>query len=90
MDLNPVLRRAVDLGASVIHFKVGKPPILRRDGSVGPLWNDWPLDPTMVLTPDVQPMASLVLAHRLAIALARLRGLDPDAPRNLTRSVVLQ
>ncbi|TMK60362.1 MAG: PilT/PilU family type 4a pilus ATPase, partial [Actinobacteria bacterium] len=37
MDLNPVLRRAVDLGASDIHFKVGKPPILRRDGSVGPL-----------------------------------------------------
>ena len=27
--------------------------------------------------------------HRLAIALAALRGLDPDLPRNLTRSVVL-
>jgi twitching motility protein PilT len=37
MDLNAVLRRAVELGASDIHLKVGKPPILRRDGAVGPL-----------------------------------------------------
>jgi fructoselysine-6-P-deglycase FrlB-like protein len=42
-----------------------------------------------VLDPDPEPLASLVLAHRLAIALARARGLDPDTPRNLTRSVVL-
>jgi len=37
MDLNSVLRRAVELGASDVHFKVGKPPILRRDGAIGPL-----------------------------------------------------
>jgi fructoselysine-6-P-deglycase FrlB-like protein len=42
-----------------------------------------------VLHPDPEPLASLVLAHRLAIALAAARGLDPDSPRNLTRSVVL-
>ncbi|HET7171183.1 MAG TPA: hypothetical protein VFI18_06080 [Gaiellales bacterium] len=42
-----------------------------------------------VLDPDPEPLASLVLAHRLAIALAHARGLDPDNPRNLTRSVVL-
>ena len=42
-----------------------------------------------VLHPDPEPLASLVLAHRLAIALAHARGLDPDNPRNLTRSVVL-
>ena len=35
------------------------------------------------------PMADLILAQRLAVALALHRGLDPDAPRNLTRSVVL-
>jgi fructoselysine-6-P-deglycase FrlB-like protein len=35
------------------------------------------------------PMAELVLVHRTAIALAELRGLDPDHPRHLTRSVVL-
>jgi twitching motility protein PilT len=37
MELNPLLRRAVELGASDIHLKVGLPPILRRDGSLGPL-----------------------------------------------------
>jgi fructoselysine-6-P-deglycase FrlB-like protein len=35
------------------------------------------------------PMAELVLVHRAAVALARSRGLDPDRPRHLTRSVVL-
>jgi twitching motility protein PilT len=37
MELNLLLRRAVELGASDIHLKVGIPPILRRDGSLGPL-----------------------------------------------------
>jgi twitching motility protein PilT len=37
MELNALLRRAVDLGASDIHLKVGLPPVLRRDGSLGPL-----------------------------------------------------
>ncbi|SDO42350.1 Fructoselysine-6-P-deglycase FrlB with duplicated sugar isomerase (SIS) domain [Nakamurella panacisegetis] len=35
------------------------------------------------------PMATLVHIQRLAIALALHRGLDPDSPRNLTRSIVL-
>ncbi len=35
------------------------------------------------------PMAELILAQRLAVALAERKGLDPDRPRNLTRSVVL-
>ena len=35
MDLNGLLRRAVELGASDIHLKVGQPPILRRDGDLG-------------------------------------------------------
>jgi fructoselysine-6-P-deglycase FrlB-like protein len=34
------------------------------------------------------PLAQLVLAQRFAIALAAHRGLDPDRPRLLTRSVV--
>lgn len=36
------------------------------------------------------PLAELVLAQRLAVALSVHRGLDPDAPRHLTRSVVLR
>ncbi|MEV1143449.1 sugar isomerase [Micromonospora sp. NPDC049799] len=37
----------------------------------------------------VDPMADLILAQRFAVALATSRDLDPDAPRHLTRSVVL-
>ena len=37
MDLELVLRRAVELGASDIHLKVERPPILRRDGNLGQL-----------------------------------------------------
>ncbi|QWF78336.1 SIS domain-containing protein [Amycolatopsis sp. CA-230715] len=39
---------------------------------------------------DVDPLADLVLAQRVAGARAADRGLDPDHPRSLTRSVVLQ
>jgi glucosamine--fructose-6-phosphate aminotransferase (isomerizing) len=38
---------------------------------------------------DRDPLAQLVLAQRFAVALAAHRGLDPDHPRLLTRSVVL-
>jgi fructoselysine-6-P-deglycase FrlB-like protein len=38
---------------------------------------------------ETDPMAELVRVHRLAVAAARARGLDPDRPRNLTRSVIL-
>jgi fructoselysine-6-P-deglycase FrlB-like protein len=43
----------------------------------------------LVVTADVDPMAHLVAAQRLAVAVAERKGLDPDAPRNLTRSIVL-
>jgi glutamine---fructose-6-phosphate transaminase (isomerizing) len=42
-----------------------------------------------VVSDGLDPLAQLVLAQRLALALAAARGLDPDRPRNLTRSVVL-
>src|SRR5262245_53455516 len=34
MELNDILRHAVELGASDIHLKFGRPPMLRCDGSV--------------------------------------------------------
>ena len=37
----------------------------------------------------LDPMAELVRAQRVALARALARGLDPDSPRNLTRSVIL-
>jgi len=41
MDLNGLLTRAVELGASDIHLKLGQPPVVRRDGELGPL-EGWP------------------------------------------------
>jgi fructoselysine-6-P-deglycase FrlB-like protein len=37
----------------------------------------------------IDGMADLVRAQRVALARARRAGLDPDSPRNLTRSVIL-
>jgi fructoselysine-6-P-deglycase FrlB-like protein len=63
------------------------------------VWSFGPLHPDIaeqigatgatVLAPELDPLASLVLAQRAAVALAESRGLDPDEPRNLTRSIVL-
>jgi twitching motility protein PilT len=44
MDLNGLLSRAVELGASDVHLKVGRPPMLRRDGELAPLDGEPPLD----------------------------------------------
>ncbi|MFI8999165.1 SIS domain-containing protein [Streptomyces sp. NPDC053541] len=44
---------------------------------------------TLVSRPGTDPLADLVRAQRLAVTLAESRGLDPDRPRNLTRSVIL-
>lgn len=38
---------------------------------------------------DLDPMAWLVVVQRLAVEVAEARGLDPDRPRNLSRSVIL-
>ncbi|AUG81978.1 sugar isomerase [Kitasatospora sp. MMS16-BH015] len=37
----------------------------------------------------IDPLADLIRAQRLAVAIAEAQGLDPDQPRNLTRSIVL-
>jgi CRISPR-associated protein Cas5a/b/c len=42
-----------------------------------------------VVRATLDPLAELVRIQRLALAVAGARGLDPDRPRNLTRSVVL-
>jgi twitching motility protein PilT len=61
MDLNALLRRAVDLGASDVHLKLGRPPVLRRDGDLLPL-EEWPpLDGG-----DLEAAAELVAGARIA------------------------
>ncbi|HYX83671.1 MAG TPA: SIS domain-containing protein [Gaiellales bacterium] len=56
----------------------------------GPLADDVRRTGATLVALDPDPLAALVAAQRLAVALAQLKGLDPDLPRNLTRSVVLQ
>jgi twitching motility protein PilT len=43
MDLDSILRRAVDLGASDVHLKLGQPPVIRIDGDLEPLPETPPL-----------------------------------------------
>ena len=38
---------------------------------------------------ELDPMADLIIAQRVAVARAEAKGLNPDTPRNLTRSVIL-
>jgi fructoselysine-6-P-deglycase FrlB-like protein len=66
-------------------------------GSV--VWCLSPVDPALlgdiqatgatVIQPTHDPMAELVTIQRAAVELAEARGLDPDQPRHLSRSVVL-
>src|SRR5579884_3483097 len=44
MDLNGVLLRAVELGATDIHLKLGQPPVCRVDGDLTPMADATPLD----------------------------------------------
>jgi fructoselysine-6-P-deglycase FrlB-like protein len=63
------------------------------------VWHLGPADPALVADVEatgatvvcgaLDPLAELILIQRTAVALALARGLDPDHPRNLTRSVVL-
>lgn len=43
----------------------------------------------LVVQSNRDPLAQLVEAQRLAVAAAERKGLNPDAPRNLARSIVL-
>ena len=56
----------------------------------GDLLDDVRATGASVVTGGLHPLAELVLAQRTAVALAKARSLDPNKPRNLTRSVVLQ
>ena len=43
----------------------------------------------LVIASDADPLAGLVGAQRLAAVLAERKGIDPDQPRALSRSVIL-
>ncbi|MDN0196401.1 sugar isomerase [Streptomyces sp. S.PNR 29] len=62
-------------------WMIGEAPgqLAEQVRETGGLWVSGTLD----------PLAELVRAQRLAVAVAQARGLDPDRPRHLTRSVIL-
>jgi len=59
MDLDAVLARAVALGASDVHLKLGQPPMIRRDGEVEPL-----PDAPALGEPDLERAVTVVTAGR--------------------------
>jgi fructoselysine-6-P-deglycase FrlB-like protein len=66
-------------GRVVWHFGEAPPGLATEVDSTGARFEAGRLD----------PMAELVRAQRLALARAQAKGLNPDSPRNLTRSVIL-
>lgn len=62
-------------------WMLGEAPagLAEQVGATGGRWIQGTLD----------PLAELVRVQRLAVAVAGRRGLDPDRPRHLTRSVIL-
>jgi fructoselysine-6-P-deglycase FrlB-like protein len=67
--------------AGTATWMIGTAPegLAEQVAGTGALWVEGGLD----------PLAELVRAQRLAVAVAAARGLDPDQPRHLTRSVIL-
>jgi fructoselysine-6-P-deglycase FrlB-like protein len=96
---------ALKLREATLSYTEAYPAMEYRHGPIsiaGPQTLVWVIgtpDPTIaddvravgatVRTASSDPMAELVRVHRLALALAERKGLDPDHPQHLTRSVVL-
>jgi fructoselysine-6-P-deglycase FrlB-like protein len=79
-----------------MEFRHGPISVVGRASSVwvfGPpppgLLEDLDMTAAHVENSGLDPMADLVRAQRLAVALAEAKGLNPDEPRHLTRSVLL-
>src|SRR5258705_636331 len=83
MDLNGLLMRAVELGATDIHLKVGQPPICRVDGDLNPMADVPPFDDDalaeVLLT--VGRRSPEKLAHFDAVGDLDIAYQDGDLPR---------
>lgn len=55
MELNPLLRLAVDMGASDVHLKLGQPPVVRLDGDL-----DQVVDHSPLTEPDLESVLHAV------------------------------
>jgi fructoselysine-6-P-deglycase FrlB-like protein len=79
-----------------MEFRHGPISVIGRTSTVwlfGPpppgLLDDLRATDAHVESSGLDPMADLIRAQRLAVALAETKGLNPDEPRHLTRSVLL-
>jgi fructoselysine-6-P-deglycase FrlB-like protein len=79
-----------------MEFRHGPISVIGRTSTVwvfGPpppgLLDDLRATEAHVESSGLDPMADLIRAQRLAVALAETKGLNPDEPRHLTRSVLL-
>ena len=83
MELNPLLRRAVDMGASDVHLKLGQPPVVRMDGDLEQVADHPPLT-----EPDLEAVlhAVTMISPRRREAFEETGDLDiaysqPELPR---------
>jgi fructoselysine-6-P-deglycase FrlB-like protein len=67
-------------GSAVWMFGPAPEGLARQVAATGGRWVKQELD----------PLASLITVQRMAVELGIARGLDPDVPRHLTRSVILR
>jgi fructoselysine-6-P-deglycase FrlB-like protein len=67
-------------GSAVWMFGPAPEGLARQVAATGGRWVKQELD----------PLASLITVQRMAVELGITRGLDPDVPRHLTRSVILR
>jgi fructoselysine-6-P-deglycase FrlB-like protein len=81
---------------SAMEFRHGPISVVGRSSTVwifGPpppgLMADLRATGAYVESSGLDPMADLIRAQRLAVALAEAKGLNPDEPRHLSRSVLL-
>jgi fructoselysine-6-P-deglycase FrlB-like protein len=79
-----------------MEFRHGPISVVGRNSTVwvfGPppsgLLKDLQVTGAHVESSGLDPMADLIRTQRLAVALAEAKGLNPDEPRHLTRSVLL-
>ncbi|MEP6812581.1 MAG: ATPase, T2SS/T4P/T4SS family, partial [Actinomycetota bacterium] len=83
MDLNGLLMRAVELGATDIHLKVGQPPICRIDGDLNPMADVPPFDDDALaeVLRTVGRRSPEKLAHFDAVGDLDIAYQDGDLPR---------
>jgi twitching motility protein PilT len=77
MELDPLLKRVVEARATDVHLKLGRPPVVRRDGDLAPL------DGSPALTEEE---LSAVLIRVTAHAPARLRSFEDTGELDIAYS----